>query len=118
MVGGSGQRQGLTAVAPLRNPPLSAGRAAAQPVVDLVAQPPRPRRYPRQRRRRYGGHCRNLTGLHRRGQIVRSPAGAPHEQANGRRRGTLKVSQKGSAPGMQPTWNTVAETADLFNLDH
>jgi len=22
------------------------------------------------------------------------------------------------APGMQPTWNTVAGTADLFNLGH
>lgn len=25
---------------------------------------------------------------------------------------------KGSAPGMKPTWNTVAETGDLFNLGH
>ncbi len=100
MVEGSGQRQGLTAVAPLRNPPLSAGRAAAQPVVDLMAQPSRPRRYPRQRRRRFGGHCRNLTGLRRCGQIVRAPAGAPHEQANGRRSGTLKVSpRRGRPPG-------------------
>ncbi len=116
MVGGSGHRQGLTAVAPLRNPPLSAGRAAAQPVVDLVAPRPRPRRYPRERRRRFGGHCRKLNGLHRRSQIVRALAGAPHEQANGRRRGALKVSQKGSAPGMQPPWNTVAKPPDLFNL--
>ncbi len=35
MVGGSGHRQGLTAVAPLRNPPLSAGDGA-RGVIDLV----------------------------------------------------------------------------------
>jgi len=96
VVVGSDRRQGFTAAAPLRNPPLSAGRAPAQTIVDLVAQLPRPRRYPRQERRRFGDHCRNLTCLHHRGQIVQGPAGAPTTRKTESSAAPRKVAQQRS----------------------